>query len=94
MFYNTACCRHVNCRLYKEQGLTLSYTQTPLRQKIFFENIVAKGEIARDEQYLPLPHCFKSIEQLYFYMYKVSIFLPRCVHSHLLQMCCVWGRVK
>ena len=38
--------------------LTLSHLQKHLQQTIF-ENIVAKGEIAHDEQFPLLPQCFQ-----------------------------------
>ena len=60
-----------------------------------FENIVAKGEIVHGEQFPLLPQCF----QLYL-MFKLSdlwryfTFLPICFQSRLLQIYCMWERVK
>ena len=30
----------------------------------------------------------------YFHLFRCSIFMPRCVQRHLLQICCIWERVK
>ena len=49
----TKCC-HENDSLFTPQILVLTH-----QQQTTFENIVGKGEIARNEQFLFLPQCFQ-----------------------------------
>ena len=60
--------------LLKNYTLTLSNLQT------HFENIVAKGEIAHDEQFLLWPQCF----QIYLTIKLSFKFLSLCFQSRLL----------
>ena len=40
-----------------------------------FENIVGKGEIAFNEQFLLFPHCFLSVWRTFFHFHKFKIFI-------------------
>ena len=56
-------------------------------QQTTLENIVAKGEIVQNKQFLLLPQCF----QLY------SVIIPSILETfHILyfRICCMLGRVK
>ena len=47
------------------------------QQQIAFENIVRKGEIARNEQFLLYPHCFilnQIIVFTFFHIFDISLF--------------------
>ena len=55
---------------------------------------MAKGEIAHDEQFLILPQCFQLYFILNVRLQRFLMSLPRYFQSCLLQMCCMWERVK
>ena len=59
-------------------------------------NIVAKGEIAHHEQILLLAQCFQlySITVLSFINRKLPYFGLNVFISRLLQICCMWEKVK
>ena len=64
-------------------------------QQTAFENIAAKEEIAHDEQFLLLQQCFQLLVIGYPFNYlEIFHFLTKYVQSRLLQICCMWERVK
>ena len=71
-------------RLICWKGCTRTLTYLP---QLPFENIVTKGEIAHNEQFLLLPQYFQLCS---LHMKTFSMFLPRCFQSRLLQICCLW----
>ena len=66
---------------------------TPL-ELASFENIVTKDEIAQNEPFLLWPQCFQLMPVSKPSYIKIFVFLIRCVQICLLQICCMWERVK
>ena len=50
-------CRHVKTQVYLRKGLLHRYSLLRINNTVF-ENIVGKGEIASNEQFLLFPQCF------------------------------------
>ena len=95
VFSNHTFSLHKFHSIWKKHGRTLSriYIHFLMPQlHISFENIVAKGEIAHNEQFLILT--VFSTPFSYYYFIMISIVLPISFQSHLLQTCCIWERVK
>ena len=63
-------------------------------QQMTFENIVAQGEIAHNEQFLIFPQCFHLNSIVIISYIELSHFLRRCFQRHLLQISFMWKRVK
>ena len=60
-------------------------------QQITFENIVTKGEIGQNEQFLIFPEFFQFFQWVPSLL-KIFHFFPICFQ--ILQICCMWERVK
>ena len=63
--------------------------------KLKLKLILIKGEIAQNRQFLLLPQCFQlfSVIRPSFIETFHSVIL-NCLQSRLLQICCMWERVK
>ena len=63
-------------------------------QQMTFENIVAKGEIAHNKQFLHLPQYFQLCVIIKLPLNVILKNVTGCFRRRLLQICCMWKRVK
>ena len=79
--------------------LTLSHLQMyfdaiAALQQTTFENIVAKGEIAHNKQFLLRPQCFQLYLTIKLSLMDIFRFLSQFFQSRLLQICCLWNELS
>ena len=91
--FRTNSIRCKNCRPLFKPFPTCRHILTQ-QQQTTFENMVAKGEIAHDEQFLLWPQCFQLYLTIQLFFMEIFRFLSLGFQSHLLQICCMWNRVK